>query len=79
MNTKYALIVRVLMWALPPIKRAMHNARLEKLEALAKDIMPTVPPMLKINPETGEQVSDDEGRIKRAFELARCWMLEVHE
>lgn len=50
-----------------------------KLESLAKDIMPTVPTILKVDKESGKSVPDDEARIKRAFGLARAWLAEVYE
>jgi len=76
---EFNIFVRFLIRVIPTLKATLFDARLDKLEALAKDIMPTIPPMYKLDPNSGVQVSDDEGRIKRAFQLARVWLNEVHE
>lgn len=56
-----------------------NDPKLVHLEQLAKEIMPNVPEVLKLDKELGKMIPDDEARIKRAFELARLWVSEVHE
>lgn len=77
--SEFNIFVKILLRIVPTLRASVLSIRLAKLEALAKDIMPTIPPMYKLDPNSGVQVSDDEGRIKRAFQLARVWLHEVHE
>lgn len=88
-QTKQSILYRIILWLIPALKQELaelHSAidaipavtYETKLEALAKDIMPTVPALMKVEEDTGKQVQDDEARIKRAFALARAWLAEVH-